>query len=333
MTFSRLTLAFGPEGARLPDDGQIAVFRPRTGYDLTVLPKTRVKVVQGFFPDHQSFFDAGYAVTPATEETFAAAVIALPRVKAEARALVFQAAALVPPGGLIVIDGNKTDGIESLLNDVRRRVDIAGSFPKAHGRVFWFAAEPVFDDWAPKPLLVEGGFQTVPGIFSSDAPDRASAILAENLPRRLPGRVMDLGAGWGFLARAVLARTDVEELHLIEAEHAALACARLNVTDPRARFHWADARNFQDVNGFDVVVTNPPFHNNRAGDPALGQAFIAAAARLLRPQGEIWLVANRHLPYETALAENFRDQREVAGTTAFKIIHAGRPRRKARIRG
>ena len=166
---SRLTLAFGPEGARLPDDGQIAVFRPRTGYDLTVLPKTRVKVVQGFFPDHQSFFDAGYAVTPATEETFAAAVIALPRVKAEARALVFQAAALVPPGGLIVIDGNKTDGIESLLNDVRRRVDIAGSFPKAHGRVFWFAAEPVFDDWAPKPLLVEGGFQTVPGIFSSDA--------------------------------------------------------------------------------------------------------------------------------------------------------------------
>ena len=48
-------------------------------------------------------------------------------------------------------------------------------------------------------------------------------------------RIVDLGAGWGFLARAILARDGVRQLDLVEAEAAALDCARRNVTDPRAR--------------------------------------------------------------------------------------------------
>ena len=55
----------------------------------------------------------------------------------------------------------------------------------------------------------------------------------------------------------------------------------------------------------DAVVMNPPFHTGRTAEPGLGQAFITAAARLLAPQGQLWMVANRHLPYETALGGQF----------------------------
>ena len=72
---------------------------------------------------------------------------------------------------------------------------------------------------------------------------------------------------------------------------------------------------------------NPPFHTGRAAEPALGQAFIANAARLLKPAGQLWLVANRHLPYETPLNEAFASLTEVAGDNRFKILHAARPRR------
>ena len=34
------------------------------------------------------------------------------------------------------------------------------------------------------------------------APDRGSALLAAALPAKLGGKVVDLGAGWGYLSRA-----------------------------------------------------------------------------------------------------------------------------------
>ncbi|MAZ25628.1 MAG: MFS transporter, partial [Cytophagaceae bacterium] len=114
---------------------------------------------------------------------------------------------------------------------------------------------------------------------------------------------------------------------LVEADRTALDCAERNVTDPRASFHWADATSWEPPALLDTVVMNPPFHTGRKADPALGQAFIAAARRMLKPAGQLWLVANRHLPYETALATHFRASEEIAGDSCFKILHASRPKR------
>ena len=75
----------------------------------------------------------------------------------------------------------------------------------------------------------------------------------------------------------------------------------------------------------DTIIMNPPFHTGRAGEPGLGQAFIRTAAALLKPRGDLWLVANRHLPYEKALGETFRTVREVQSTSAYKIIRAEQP--------
>jgi 16S rRNA (guanine1207-N2)-methyltransferase len=149
--------------------------------------------------------------------------------------------------------------------------------------------------------------------------------LAAALPARLGPRVADLGAGWGYLSRAILAREGVAEVHLIEADHAALACARANITDPRARFHWADAIAFTPDAPFDAVVTNPPFHVTRAASPDLGRGFIDAARRMLTPRGDLWLVANRHLPYEGALRAAFREVTEMGADPAFKVFHASHP--------
>ena len=49
------------------------------------------------------------------------------------------------------------------------------------------------------------------------------------------------------------------------------------------------------------MIMNPPFHQGRAAEPDLGAAFIAAAARILKPHGRLMMVANRQLPYEAAL--------------------------------
>ena len=155
---------------------------------------------------------------------------------------------------------------------------------------------------------------------------RSQALLAA-LPEKLPSKIADLGAGWGYLSRHILDHPGVKLLHVVEAEAAALACARENVTDPRAEFHWQDATKFIPPTKLDAVIMNPPFHTSRAADPGLGQAFIRAAAGMLSPQGQLWLVANRQLPYEATLAEMFGTCQQIADTGGFKVLHAAKPLR------
>ncbi len=285
-------------------------------------------MVQGFWQDHAHFQQAGYATSVVAEGAFAAALVCVPRAKDQARALIAQAAALVGPGGLVLVDGQKTDGIDSLLRECRGRVAVPEPVTKAHGKLFWFRAVAL-DDWAAlaAPRVIAGGFHTCPGLFSADGIDPGSAALAAALPAKLGGRVADLGAGWGYLAQAILQRGGVRALHLIEADHAALALARLNVSDPRAQFHWADATRFKPAQKFETVVMNPPFHVGRAADPALGVAFIKAAAAMLVPSGVLWMVANLHLPYERVLNEVFREVTQPLGPAraGFKIYRAARP--------
>jgi 16S rRNA (guanine1207-N2)-methyltransferase len=327
MTSPRLIHALDAGAVTLPD-GRIAVFSPAAGTDLSGLGRDRVQVVTSFRPDHDFFAAQGYDCVRQPSSRFDAALVFVPRARDRARGLIAAAATLVS-GGLLMIEGARTDGIDSILKDLRDRVQLDGGLSKAHGRILWLTGLVSFPDWraasAPRDI---GGWITVPGSFSSDAPDAGSSTLLAELPP-LRGRVADLGAGWGYLSRSVLAGSrEVTELHLIEADAEALDCARANVTDPRAAFHWADATRPLPGAPFDVVVTNPPFHTGRAPDPALGRAFIAAAARALTPQGTLWLVANRHLPYEAALTEAFVDVEARTGTPAFKITRASRPRRR-----
>ena len=83
---------------------------------------------------------------------------------------------------------------------------------------------------------------------------------------------------------------------------------------------------------FDAILCNPPFHTSRQADPALGVAFLTAAARCLSPGGTLWLVANRHLPYERALSESFAQVAEIGGTNGYKLFTAARPRTAKRPR-
>lgn len=330
MIDTRLSLALDSEGLELPPEGQIVVFNPPPEADLDALPQERCHIVQDFKPHYDAFAARGFAVMRNTRERYCAAIVCLPRAKVQARAMIAEACAV--SDGVVIIDGQKTDGADALLKEMRKRVTLSGPISKAHGKLFWLpeGAVDFFADWAQAPVLTEGGFWTAPGVFSADGIDLASALLAEALPEKMSGQVADLGAGWGYLAAHVLTRPAVEAVHLVEAGHMALECARRNVTDDRAVFHWEDATRWEVPQRMDAVVMNPPFHTGRAAEPAIGQAFVAAAARVLSANGTLWMVANRHLPYEAELKIRFSDVEEIGGDARFKLFCARRPERRRR---
>lgn len=326
---ARLNLALDAGDLVLPETGTLSVVLPTPDADLSELPQDRVQIVHPFKPHFDHFQRFGFDCVPETDVPCALALVCLPRAKAQARAQVFEACHRST--GLVVVDGAKTDGIDSLLKEVRKRVDVMGPLSKAHGKIFWFTADAAaFSDWQAPATQHSDGFLTAPGVFSADGIDPASKLLADALSPKLGAHVADLGAGWGYLTARLLADPKIETFDLIEADHVALTCARHNISDPRARFHWADARGWSPDGRIDTVVMNPPFHTGRAAEPSLGREFIQAAARILSPSGSLWMVANRHLPYETTLTESFAKVQETAGDTRFKVLHATRPARARR---
>lgn len=313
----------------LPDSGQVLVLGPRSGDDLTALPRARCGVLTEFRPDHDHFHKIGHQMGA---DAPTAAVVCLPRAKASALDLIAQAMALVPPGAPILIDGQKTDGVDGILKLVRAAGLAVGEvLSKAHGKAFVTRATTPPPGWAGVEARIDGDFITRPGVFSADAPDRGSVLLAGVLPERLGARIADIGAGWGYLSRAVLTRETVKSLDLIEADRVALTCAQINIQDPRAAFHWADATTFKSTRLWDGVVMNPPFHTGRDADPALGAAFIQAATRGLSPGGRLWMVANRHLPYLPVLQGLFAEVEELGRDPVFRLIEARKPLNRKRV--
>ena len=175
---------------------------------------------------------------------------------------------------------------------------------------------------AGAPRLVEGlEAWSQPGVFAWDRIDAGSLLLARTAPV-LKGDGADLGCGYGALSTVVLGSPAVTALRLIDLDRRAIEAAKQNVTDPRARFEWADARTLEGTGDLDFVVTNPPFHDGGAEDRRLGQAFIQKAAAMLGKGGVLWLVANRHLPYEADLNAAFKRVTKVADAGGYKVYEA-----------
>ncbi|MEO0999544.1 MAG: methyltransferase [Pseudomonadota bacterium] len=320
------------DAGAIPAGARLIAFNPGPDLASALSELAAVAVEQARKPEHDALATAGLPVSPEIEASGDVALVCLDRARALSRALIARAARAAPR---VIVTGAKTDGIDAIAGELARLLPEGGRLAKAHGKIAWYDARPLpatFAAWEAAAIPARGphGFLTAPGMFSADGPDPGSVRLAAQFGPEIAGHVAELGAGWGWLAATLLAAAPgVETLDLHEADHRALAAARANVQDPRARFHWTDVARLPTPSApLDRVVMNPPFHAGRSGDPGLGRAFIAAAARLLGPRGRLLMVANRHLPYEAALAEAFLETRTREEAAGYKIIEARRPRRR-----
>ncbi|HZH42699.1 MAG TPA: class I SAM-dependent methyltransferase, partial [Lysobacter sp.] len=299
-----------------------------------------LRCVQSFRPDADALQAAGFAVSPALPGDARAPLVLLlpPRQREEARALLAQALDVLVPGGRIVLAARNDEGARSHEADLARLAGAVTVESKHKCRVAWSAplaapADPALAaQWraldAPRPVA-DGTLLSRPGVFAWDRIDPGSALLAAHLPADAVGDAADLGAGCGVLARALLARAPgVRRLDLYEAEARALELAEHNLAAHRERvelgFHWHDVATGLPCR-YDLIVCNPPFHaHGRDERVDLGRRFIEVAAQALRPRGRLWLVANRHLPYEAALAAGFAQVRTVAQADGYKVVEAVR---------
>lgn len=244
------------------------------------------------------------------------------------------------PGGVLMVSQHNDAGSKRCQQSLAEVAGEVQAMSKHHSRVCWAVkddAKPwkaeLLEQWrqgATMRRILDGRFWSRPGLFSWNRIDEGSALLAQHLPTTLSGNVADLGSGWGYLSDHLLRNChDIDTLDIYDSDADCFECARRNLglvpTRVKAKPHWRDVTTGLGSARFDVIVMNPPFHEGKQADSLIGLKFIAAAAQALRTDGQLWLVANRQLPYENLLAETFANTEKVVETGAFKVIHATHP--------
>lgn len=310
----------------------VAIFRAVWAPDYSCFDPQQTICLQSFKPFADTLNAAGFETAATAPENCGTAIVQITRSKQESLGLLALAYQSLAVGGLLIVYGSKTDGIESILKQIKAHLPTAQVTSKNHGKFITLIkdTQPVepLNSWLAHldPIKQDHGFITANGIFSPAKIDKGSQLLAP-FCANLTGSCADFGAGWGWLSHTALDTSpDITDIHLIEAENVALDCARQNIQDARAHFHWRDILHDPIPGPFDTIVMNPPFHQSRKAEPDLGMGFITQSAQNLKPKGQLLMVANRQLAYEATLDDQFAQVDLLDQTPNFKLIRARRPK-------
>lgn len=286
---------------------------------------------------------AAISVLPERAGTFGIALLEAPSDRKLARRWLAEAFGALAVGGELLVAGANDHGIRSIVDDAAAL--FGGAAVVGYGQGHRVARAQKLGDqpgaaagWAGEPGIAPGTWhefeielrghalrlRSLPGVFAYDRLDAGTRLLLETIEPPRGARVLDLGCGSGAIgllaARLGAAHVDMADANLL-AVAAAAENIRLNRIDG-ARALAADGVPQDRGAGYDLVLTNPPFHVGKAIDYEVARAFIVQTKRALRPGGQFVLVANQFLRYDQPLRAAFAQIDCLAENRSYRVWRA-----------
>ena len=183
----------------------------------------------------------------------------------------------------------------------------------------------------PSAYRLEGTDLTVTshaGVFSRESLDIGTRLFLEHAVESSgPRQIVDLGCGNGVVGVAAAARNESAFLTFLDESYMAVASARASFEaafglERAAEFRVADCLEGVARDSVDLVLCNPPFHQERTvGDGTAWQMFRESRAAL-RSTGELRVVGNRHLAYHAKLKRLFGNCEVLGSNRKFVVLRA-----------
>jgi 23S rRNA (guanine1835-N2)-methyltransferase len=175
-------------------------------------------------------------------------------------------------------------------------------------------------------------------VFSREKLDIGSRFMIAqfaNLPVPTTNRwnVVDLGCGNGLLG--IMAKKHYQNLNpdqpcqinFVDESYMAIASAKENIkrafTDSnQCAYFISDCLEQAQVSQVDLIVCNPPFHQSHTIGRHIAMRMFQHSKKVLRRGAQLWVIANRHLDYQSALKRTFGNYHTVADNRKFVVLSA-----------
>ncbi len=273
--------------------------------------------------------------------TFDLVLSHLPRGRAVQEQLIRGAAAVLSPGGLLYFVAGKRAGVKGAIEYARGVFGRCGVVRQKKGYHVAMAIKPdaaagvqCLELPSPEDLVVTrtitlDGTETTlvskPGVFAWDRLDAGTEVLVSAMEIQADACVLDLGCGTGLAGLAAARRAPGGRSVLVDADIRAVDAARLTLVAngvTNAEVLPSDCGAAVLDRRFDVVITNPPFHQGVGVDYEVACQFVRDAARVLRPGGRLFLVANRFLRYRDHIQEVFGNVATACAGNRYQVLTA-----------
>ncbi len=232
--------------------------------------------------------------------------------KLENQFQLLQILAQSPHGQEMLIIGENRSGIrsaEKLLTPYGEIVKIDSarhcslySFKLTHQPSFQFDTF-----WNTTEIMPNIIVASLPGVFNANMLDEGTKLLLSTLNDcHFSGDILDIGCGAGVIGAYLKQR--FPHIHLVMSDiHAmALASSRRTLQLNNLKGEVIASDVFSHIcKKFDLIISNPPFHDGLNTDYRAVTELITQAKRHLKDNGELRIVANRHLTYSSLLDQQF----------------------------
>ncbi len=275
------------------------------------------------------------------DTTVDVAALLLPKGRAVALQHIWDAYRTLKPGGRFFIAGANAEGAKTYI---RYAEDLFGPIAirayrkgcRVGAAVKSTQAQPIPSRFQ-RPWLAHDHFQRFevdvrgnrlylyarPGVFSWDRLDTGTGALLTVMQIDADDHVLDLGCGVGIVGTAAAKLAPHGKVLMLDADINAVVSSRATVEAngiTNAMVELSDCASVVVEQDFDVVLTNPPFHQGKATQYDAAYQFIRDAGRLLRPGGRFYLVANRFIPYEDAIRQCLGQVDTIHEDRRFKVL-------------
>jgi 16S rRNA (guanine1207-N2)-methyltransferase len=187
---------------------------------------------------------------------------------------------------------------------------------------------PRGDGYTARTITLDGVETTLvgkPGVFAWDKLDDGTAALVGAMEIESGDTVLDLGCGTGLAGLSCARQASSGRVVLVDADVRAVEAARRTLEANGAangEVMVSDCGSGVLDRRFDVVVTNPPFHQGVGVNFQVAHQFVRDAAQVLRPGGRLFLVANRFLRYGDLIRETFGDVAAAYADNRYHVLTA-----------
>lgn len=161
-------------------------------------------------------------------------------------------------------------------------------------------------------------------VYAREKLDIGARYFIENLPKvTANSKVIDLGCGNGVIGLTVLANQPEARVQFIDESTMAIASAekniKTNLPDLVGQCEFILNDSLTDIEGgsVDLILCNPPFHQNTATTDHIAWQMFKDSHRVLKKGGELRIIGNRQLAYHIKLQRLFGNETLIASNNKF----------------